>query len=43
MHKDGAYVTPEHKLNPGAMYSEDGATKANINIARDFISKPQSI
>jgi len=23
---DGAYVTPEHKLNPGVMYSDDGST-----------------
>ncbi|SED14743.1 hypothetical protein SAMN05216178_6433 [Pseudomonas saponiphila] len=25
--KDGAYVTPEHKLNPGVMYSEEGTAK----------------
>lgn len=23
MPKDGAYVTPEHKLNPGLLYSEE--------------------
>jgi len=32
--KDGAYVTPEHKLNPGVMYSEDGAAKGLIG--QDF-------
>ncbi|WP_210679525.1 hypothetical protein, partial [Pseudomonas protegens] len=25
--KDGAYVTPEHKLNPGVMYSESDSSK----------------
>ncbi|WP_339070907.1 hemagglutinin repeat-containing protein [Pseudomonas idahonensis] len=25
--KDGAYVTPEHKLNPGGMYSESDSSK----------------
>ncbi|BCQ63193.1 hypothetical protein PBOI14_49430 [Pseudomonas sp. Boi14] len=25
--KDGAYVTPEHKLNPGVMYSEGNSAK----------------
>ncbi|MCO7608958.1 hypothetical protein NJH83_01825 [Pseudomonas chlororaphis] len=34
MQKDGAYVTPEHKLNPGVMYSEDGAAKGLIG--QDF-------
>ncbi|MBP5150622.1 deaminase domain-containing protein [Pseudomonas protegens] len=30
--KDGAYVTPEHKLNPGVMYSEGGTGKGDATI-----------
>jgi len=32
--KDGAYVILEYKLNPGVMYSEDGAAKGLIG--QDF-------
>ncbi|NUE79331.1 adhesin [Pseudomonas protegens] len=35
--KDGAYVTPEHKLNPGVMYTINGITPRN---ARNLVGGP---
>ncbi|WP_144420515.1 hypothetical protein [Pseudomonas protegens] len=34
--KDGAYVTPEHKLSPGIVYSEKVSEKGTVTIAQNL-------
>ncbi|PNV99125.1 hemagglutinin repeat-containing protein [Pseudomonas protegens] len=41
--KDGAYVTPEHKLNPGVMYSEDGSVKGTGVLPKPLVSKGSDV